>query len=915
MADRVVKVTLSAQVNQYLAGMAQARKATRDTGTEAEKLAQKRQDFDRLGRAGLAMGAALGLGLTLAVSKAADFNQAMSYVDAATHETADNMGLLRDAAIEAGASTVFSATESANAIEEMGKAGLSTSDILSGGLKGSLDLAAAGGLGVAEAAGSMATALKQFGLEGQDSSHVADLLAAGAGKAMGDVSDLSMALGQTGLVAKSTGLSIEETTGGLSAFASAGLLGSDAGTSFKTMLQRLTPQSAEAREKMKELGISAYDANGQFIGLSKFAGVLQTALKDLTPEQRNAAQAVIFGSDAVRASNVLYEEGAAGIQSWIDKVDDQGYAADTAARRLDNLKGDLEQLGGAFDTALIQGGAQANDALRILTQTATGVVDNFNAMPEPLQAVGLGVGGLAAAATLAGGAFFTLLPKVTEFKELVEDMSPGVQRASRYLAGFAKGLGIAAAVGAAATALEALQDQLDKAAGVGDKLNNTLATTTDTSLLLTNAFKDKTWNQYGADLDMVTEKFAKFVEQTSTAPDTRWMGGLNSVLGLDPSSDRARDQFAELGKQLAQLAASDAPKAEAWLRRLRDEYQLSDSTLSKLIDLMPEYKTALMEQASTAGINAADANTLLKVGLEGVGESSTEAADGLTGVSQVAEMTSDNMAELAAGVRDYGSATTELIGANSDLYQSIDDAKAAWGEEGFEGTLDLTTQAGRDNTDMLLALADAANNAAAETYESSGSQDQLIGKLNEGRQALFDQARQFFDTDEAAWNYVDTLMQTPKDITTQVALNGVNEAKTQAEELLALLDSVATPRQTSVGVKVDNPFYNPNYNQLAEVDAQDHGGSFASGGTVIGPGTSKSDSVYARLSRGEEVIQEPYASMFRAELKQMNIGVRPAYSAGGSSMQFTVNAPPGPSAQAIGRAAYEEANWRMRAGV
>ena len=107
----------------------------------------------------------------------------------------------------------------------MAKAGVSTKDILGGGLKGALSLAAAGSLDVAEAAEISASALTQFKLSGDKIPHLADLLAAGAGKAQGSVQDLGAALNQSGLVAASTGLSIEETTGVLAAFASAGVDG------------------------------------------------------------------------------------------------------------------------------------------------------------------------------------------------------------------------------------------------------------------------------------------------------------------------------------------------------------------------------------------------------------------------------------------------------------------------------------------------------------------------------------------------------------------------------------------------------------------------------------------------------------------------------------------------------------------
>src|SRR5690606_33088374 len=141
--------------------------------------------------------------------------------------------------LDAGQETVYSATEAAGAIEALAKAGVSTADILNGGLSGALNLAASDNIAVAEAAEIAASAMTQFGLAGEDVEHVADLLAAGAGKAQGGVADLGQALNQAGLVSSQFGLSIEEAVGTLTAFASAGMVGSDAGTSFRTMLLRL----------------------------------------------------------------------------------------------------------------------------------------------------------------------------------------------------------------------------------------------------------------------------------------------------------------------------------------------------------------------------------------------------------------------------------------------------------------------------------------------------------------------------------------------------------------------------------------------------------------------------------------------------------------------------------------------------
>src|SRR5690606_24322344 len=158
--------------------------------------------------------------------------------------------------------------------------------------------------------------------------------------------------------------------GALSAMASAGLIGSAAGTSLKTALGALCSPSKAARAEMQKYGISLYDADGNTLSLSARAGQLQTALPHQSRATRHRALATIFGTDALRTANVLYAEGAEGINEWTSAVNDQGYAAETAAAQTDNLVGDLERLGGSIDTVLIQSGSGANDVLRQLAQSA-----------------------------------------------------------------------------------------------------------------------------------------------------------------------------------------------------------------------------------------------------------------------------------------------------------------------------------------------------------------------------------------------------------------------------------------------------------------------------------------------------------------------------------------------------------------
>lgn len=391
MADRSVVVTLGAVVAPYVAGMAKVSAATAATarniqtqlgaaGAQTAKLGTAAGvvpgRFAAMGTAAGVAGVAVAGGIALAVKQFADFDVAMSAVEASTGATGAELESLRDVAVDAGSKTKFGATEAARGIESLGKAGVSTADIVRGGLAGALDLAAAGEIEVADAAEVAATALTQFGLAGRDVPHVADLLAAAAGKAQGGVSDMGMALKQSGLVASQMGLSIEETTGTLAAFASAGLLGSDAGTSFRTMLLRLANPSGEAATLMDELGIAAYDAQGNFVGMGALAGQLQDRLAGLSQEQRDAALATIFGSDAIRAANVLYGQGARGIAEWTGKVDDAGFAADQAATRTDNLRGDLERLGGTLESVAIEKGGAFNDFLRGMVQEVDHMVQS-----------------------------------------------------------------------------------------------------------------------------------------------------------------------------------------------------------------------------------------------------------------------------------------------------------------------------------------------------------------------------------------------------------------------------------------------------------------------------------------------------------------------------------------------------------
>ena len=135
--------------------------------------------------------------------------------------------------------------------------------------------------------------------------------------------------------------------------------------------------------------------------MSSLAGQLKEKLGGLTQEQRNSAMATMFGSYAIQGANVLYAEGASGIDEWTKKVSQSGYAADLAAKKNDNLKGDLENLSGSFESLMISLGEGGQGPLRSLVQTLDTLVDAFSQLPAPVQQ------GIVLMTALAGG--FTAL--------------------------------------------------------------------------------------------------------------------------------------------------------------------------------------------------------------------------------------------------------------------------------------------------------------------------------------------------------------------------------------------------------------------------------------------------------------------------------------------------------------------------
>jgi TP901 family phage tail tape measure protein len=267
-------------------------------------------------------------------------------------------------------------------------------------------------MALADAAVVTGAGMNTFGLSAKDSTQIVDALAGAANSSAADVDDLAMALQQVGQQAVASGLTLQETTGALAAFADAGVRGSDAGTSLKVFLQRLVPQSKEAATEMKRLGLSFFDSKGNMKDLSAIAGELQDSFSGLTQKQRIAAMQTIFGSDATRAANILFTEGAKGIDGYVKASTEQGAAAKMAKARMTGLNGSLEQLRGSLETAAIKIGQALAPAVKDIAGKITDLTNKFTALSPETQGTIVKVLALTAAlgpAVWIGGKFASTL--------------------------------------------------------------------------------------------------------------------------------------------------------------------------------------------------------------------------------------------------------------------------------------------------------------------------------------------------------------------------------------------------------------------------------------------------------------------------------------------------------------------------
>ncbi|AFC32134.1 phage tail tape measure protein, TP901 family [Paenibacillus mucilaginosus 3016] len=308
-------------------------------------------------------GVAAAAGATLlasnSMSRAMDFEAQLSSIQALTGLSNEGMKAVEDKALAVGAATKYSALEAARGSEELLKAGMKIERVVSEGLQAGLDLATAGGLSLEEAAATLGRTLNTFKKDGLEAADVANILAGAANTSATSVHELGYALASVGGVQDMTGGNLKDVITAIGLMSNDGAIGgSDPGTSIKSLLLNLQASGDKESGLFDEIGLgndakNLFFDNGKIKNLEGIADAIQKVFAPMNDQQRLKMFDEIFGSDGIRAASMLFKNGSEGVRQFQkDMLNVTAY--DVAKKKMDNTRGSIEELKGAFETLQIR---------------------------------------------------------------------------------------------------------------------------------------------------------------------------------------------------------------------------------------------------------------------------------------------------------------------------------------------------------------------------------------------------------------------------------------------------------------------------------------------------------------------------------------------------------------------------------
>lgn len=648
-----------------------------------------------------------------------DYTSMMSEVQAISGASGKDLEMLQETAREYGATTVFSASEAAEALKYMSLAGWDAQQS-SSALGGVLDLAAAAGMGLGEASDMVTDYLSAFGLEASQSTYFADMLAYAQSNSSTTALQLGEAYRNSAANLHAAGQDVETTTSLLEAMANQGYKGSEAGTALAATMRDITQNMEDGAIKIGETSIAVQNEKGNFRDLTDILTDVEAATAGMGDAEKAAALGSTFTADSIKALNMILTEGMGTVSGYEEALrKSAGTSEKMAGVMTDNLSGDIANMESAMEEMKLQTFESMEDPLRDLTQYTTDTV-----IPSLTEWVPDAFGTLASGVKEVGSALAPMLETILKNPKAVgnaltsigagfaamKTVNTGFSIASKIsqnegivktLTNFGKILfGSPWAAGAAGFAAAATF--------IGSKIHQYNEAQIDGSL--TDHF-----GSVELDEDQI-EDFA------SRVIDAEWLVNINAALGAFENSDELAEQAEEA------LAENDSLEWRASIGIQLDENEVA----------------TYIANINTFGDNVEQALSEVTRGAQAVvDEFDLKGSDGSSLGSKIAEWAKEDLSEvsyISAGLTNLvqialkdGILNVNEQAAIDQLQTKMSNILAGWKEAEAQAEMDILTQKyGR------LSGKDLTSDTFTKVVEEVGEQrETAMSALEESEKKLF----------------------------------------------------------------------------------------------------------------------------------------------------------------------------------
>lgn len=732
-----------------------------------------------VGGAMMLIGAAIIAAVGLTVKAATEWESAWAGVrktlDGTDEEMADVEAGLRAMSKELPASH----REIAAVAEAAGQLGVSAENVTAF-TRTMIDLGETTNLTSEEAATSLAQLMNVMRTSPEDVGRLGSAVVALGNNGASTERDIVQMAQRIAGAAQIIGLTEGEALGLANALASVGIEAEAGGSSISTIMidisRAVSENGDDLREWAKLTGLSADEFGKKW--KAEPAEALALVVEGMG--RLNASGGDVFGTlsklgqsdvrvtrsllSLAGAGDMLRESLALGNQAY----EDNNALQEEAQKRYDTTAAKLAVTRNAINDAAIELGQHLLPLVVDGAEAVTGFASALSGAEGPLLGAAALTGVLAGAIALSAGAAMVAVPRYVAFQTAVATLAATMPNATIAAKGFASFVGgpWGVLIAAGAVGLSILNDYLKSLQASSEEVTNSLTTASDSAEVFATLTQGKE-GTYGFFRDVIgdLENMSAMLDKVKNENDNLFARFTTETHGF-------RDALRSADASMAELASGSLPKAQEAFRLLTDGQDLSTEQLWTLIDSMPAYRDALIEQATAQGINVSTGDEMLirqALVNEALGTASDRAAaarDEYMSAAKATEQFDRDLNALLATLDEANGQNQDAITSNIDYQRTLREAEeqialARQGVEGYGLGLDQATEAGARNVETLLEIAQASREAADGQYTLDGNTDAYLQRLQDGRQQIIDTAIAFGATADEAQKLADKIYAMP----------------------------------------------------------------------------------------------------------------------------------------------------------